>query len=126
LYAARFLGYENIFDAKFVDKVKNITKLAVGDIILRTNKPWCGENKIGIHGDDLILSKITPSNVQNNIFKGIINDSMNIGPSVTVVISIGPNLIINMSKRRFWELGLDIGEEIWVQFPPESVKLLHE
>ena len=126
LYAARFLGYENIFDVKFLDKMKKITKLAVGDIILRTNKPWNGENKISIHGDDIILSKITPFNVQNNIFQGSIKDSMNIGPSVTVTISIGPDLIINMSKRRFWELGLDIGENIWVQFPPESVKPLRE
>lgn len=126
LYAARFLGYENIFDVNYVDTGKKITKLDAGDIILRTSKPWNGERKVGIHGDDVVLSKITPNNVQDNIFHGTIRDTMNIGPSVTVKISIGPEMIINMSKRRFWELGLDVGESIWVQFPPESVKPLRE
>jgi ABC-type Fe3+/spermidine/putrescine transport system ATPase subunit len=126
LYAARFLGYENIFDVKFVDKVNKITKLDVGGVIFRTSKPWNGENKIGIHGDDIILSKITPFNVQNNIFQGTIKESMHIGPSVSVGIGIGPKIVINMSKRRFWELGLDVGENIWVQFTPESVKPLNE
>ncbi|MBD3207633.1 ATP-binding cassette domain-containing protein [Candidatus Bathyarchaeota archaeon] len=126
LYAARFLGYENIFDVSYVDSGQKITKLATEGIVIRTTKDWDGEKKVGIHGDDVIISKVTPDAIQNNIFQGRISDTMNIGPSVTVKISIGPEMVISMSKRRFWELGLDIGENIWVQFPPESVKPLKE
>lgn len=124
LYAARFLGYVNIYNAKFVDEGKNLTKLGVNNIILRTSKPWSGENKVGIHGDDVMLSRITPVDIRNNVFQGTIKDTMNIGPSVTVKINIGIDVEISMSKRRFWELGLDAGENIWVQFTPEAVKPL--
>jgi ABC-type Fe3+/spermidine/putrescine transport system ATPase subunit len=126
LYAARFLGYDNIFHASLIEIGRDATKLDVGGVILRTSKNYSGEAHVGIHGDDIILRKITPRNVQDNVFSGLILDTLNIGPSVTVKIDIGVELTINMSKRRFWEMGLDVGERTWVQFPPEAVKPLHD
>jgi ABC-type Fe3+/spermidine/putrescine transport system ATPase subunit len=122
-YVARFLGFQNIYDAELSETGRSVTKMRLNGIVLRAAKaPSDGQTRIGIHGDDIIVSKRTPVATRDNVFKGAIQDIANIGPSVTLTIDMGVRLVIDLSRRRFLEQGINKGDSVWVQFTPESVK----
>ncbi|MCW4048408.1 MAG: ABC transporter ATP-binding protein [Candidatus Bathyarchaeota archaeon] len=124
-YAARFLGYQNIYSAKVLEKGRKITKMNVKGVILRSSKaPKRGQTRIGIHSDDISLHKVTPPATRDNLFRGVIAGYSDLGPAITVTVDIGIKLNITQSKRRFLEQNIAQGEEIWVQFTPEAVKQL--
>jgi molybdate/tungstate transport system ATP-binding protein len=123
-YAARFLGYENIYPAEATETGR-ATKMRLGDVTVRATKPpEEGQTRVGIHGDDVSIHAVTPVNIRDNVFRGRITEYTDTGPSVTVTLNIGVELRINQSKRRFLEQGFDRGDMVWVQFSPESVKQL--
>ncbi len=123
-YAARFLGYENIYEAEPVETGR-VTKMRLGDVTLRAAKsPQEAQTRVGIHGDDVSIHARTPVNVHDNVFRGRVAEYIDTGPSVTVTLDIGVELRINQSKRRFLEQGFDRGDMVWVQFSPEAVKQL--
>jgi len=122
-YVARFLGFQNVYDAELSETGRRVTKMRIGGIILRSAKaPSEGQTRIGIHGDDVIVSKRTPVSTRDNVFKGTVQGIVNIGPSVTLTIEMGVRLVIDLSRRRFLEQGISRGDVVWVQFPPEAVK----
>ena len=123
-YAARFLSYENIYDAEATETGR-VTKMSLGGVTVKAAKPPAeGQTRVGIHGDDVSLHARTPVNVRDNVFRGLVAGVTDTGPSVTVTLDIGVELRINQSKRRFQELGFDAGDRVWVQFSPEAVKQL--
>jgi len=123
-YAARFLGYTNIYPAQPIEKGR-VTKMSLGGVTVRAAKPpRPGQTMVGIHGDDVTLHHVTPVNIRDNIFKATVADVTDTGPSVTVTLDLGIELRISQSKRRFQETGLAVGESVWVQFSPEAVKQL--
>lgn len=126
-YAATFLGYENIFPAKLYDELSTFTKVKVNDIIIRSSKsPKNDEILVGIHNDEINVNNITPDNVNDNIFRAQIKDHANMGPIVQLVVDIGFELNVNITKRQFLDQELKKGEKVWVSFGKNSVKLLTE
>ena len=122
-YVARFLGFQNIYDAEVSDMGRTMIKMRLGDIILRAAKaPTDDQTKIGIHGDDIMLSMRTPVSTRDNVFNGVVQEIVNVGPTVTLIVDMGVRLVIDLSRRRFLEQGISKGEDVWVQFPPEAVK----
>lgn len=122
-YVARFLGFQNIYDAELSETGRTVTKMRLSDIVLKVAKaPSEGQTRIGVHGDDVIVSKRTPVSTRDNVFKGTVQDIANTGPSVTLTIDMGVRLVIDLSRRRFLEQGIGRGDSVWVQFPPEAVK----
>jgi molybdate/tungstate transport system ATP-binding protein len=123
-YAARFLGYTNIYPATAIES-RRFTKMSLGGVTVRAARPpRPGQSLVGIHGDDVTLHTVTPVNVRDNVFRATVSDVADAGPSVTVTLDMGVPLRITQSKRRFQETGLTVGDEVWVQFSPEAVKQL--
>jgi ABC-type sugar transport system ATPase subunit len=122
-YAARFFGYQNIYDVSWYQHGAPFTKVDVNGVTLRmTLIPDEDHRKIAIHGDELVLHKKTPIGTGDNLFHGIITDIAQIGPSVYVTIDIGIRLSLIMGRRLFLTSFLKEGDRIWVQFSTESVK----
>lgn len=123
-YAARFLGYTNIYPAEAVESGR-VTKMSLGGVIVRAAKPpRPGQSLVGVHGDDVSLHAVTPVNIRDNVFRATVAGVADTGPSVTVTLDLGVTLRISQSKRRFTETGLGVGDSVWVQFSPEAVKQL--
>jgi len=122
-YVARFLGFQNIYDAELSEAGRRAAKMRLGGIVLRSARaPSEGQTKVGIHGDDIVISKRTPVSTRDNVFKGVVQGVANTGPSVNLTVDIGVRLVIDLSRRRFLEQGISGGDSVWVQFTPEAVK----
>ena len=70
-YAARFFGYRNIYDVHEYHHGSPYTKVDIGKITLRTSHvPDSDQNKVAVHGAEIILHRKTPVNTGDNLFQG--------------------------------------------------------
>ncbi len=122
-YMARFLGYENIFNAKVEERANKITKMNVKGVIMKASKaPEQGQTRVAIHGDDINLQLHTPTDIRNNIYPGKVQECSNMGQTIVVTVEIGIPLRVNMSRRLFMDQGIIRDEEVWVNFAHQAVK----
>ena len=122
-YAARFFGYRNIYNALEYQHGKPYTKVNIGDIVLRTSHiPDIDQNKVAIHGSEIILHRRTPVNTGDNLFQGTITEIINMGPTTYITGEIGQKIVLTMGRRPVKAANLKQGESIWVQFSAEAVK----
>ena len=125
VYAARFLGYQNIYDSKLFEKTHSFSKMRIGDITFRaTNPPYKKKGFIAVHSDEISVSKQTPGNIKENVFLGSVSDYHTLGSIVTLHVDVGIPLIISLPRRRFNDLNLNRDEKIWISFSTDAVKQL--
>jgi molybdate/tungstate transport system ATP-binding protein len=125
-FVARLLGYENIFSGKLVKEDSGLLFLDVGDIVIRTiGHETDGEYIVGIRPEDVSVSTkaVDPSSV--NVLQGIVADTADLGPIVSVSVDAGLKVKAAIAKGSFLELNLDKGIRVWLSFKFESVKLLN-
>jgi len=124
-YAARFLGFQNIYEAQLSEAGRSLAKMSLGSLTLRAARaPTQGQTRVGVHSDDIAVSKRTPVSTRDNVFRGTVESLANVGPSVTLTVDIGVKVVIDLSRRRFLEQGISLGDPVWVRFSPEAVKQL--
>jgi len=124
-YAARFFGYRNIYDVLEYYHGKPYTKVDIGNITLRTSlAPDTDQNKVAVHGAEIILHRKTPVNTGDNLFNGTVSEIVTTGPTTYITADIGVKIVLTMGRRAVKVANLREGEKIWVQFSTEAVKPL--
>ncbi len=124
-YAARFLGYQNIFDVAEVEVGNKFSKIRVDGVTLRSSySPLDTQRKIAVHGSEIILHRKTPVNTGDNLFHATISGITTTGPTAYITVDIGINLVLTMGRRPYKTAKLRVGEELWVQFSMDAVKPL--
>ncbi|MFC1802522.1 ATP-binding cassette domain-containing protein [Thermoproteota archaeon] len=122
-YAARFFGYRNIYQVSEYQHGVPYTKAKINGISLRTSLiPDIDQEKIAIHGAEIILHKKTPVNTSDNLYQGTITEMFTTGPTVYITTDIGLPITLTMGRRPFQAAKIEKGERIWVQFSTEAVK----
>jgi ABC-type Fe3+/spermidine/putrescine transport system ATPase subunit len=124
-YTARFLGYENIFIAENIGKENGFTKLKVEGILLKTDlEIKNSEVKIAIRNDRVNILQMQPSGETSNVYKGTLQDYVDLGPFVTMTVDIGVFIKADLSKSEFMDLGFVDDEDVWINFDPNSIMIL--
>jgi ABC-type sugar transport system ATPase subunit len=122
-YAARFFGYQNIYDVKEYHHGTPYTKVSLGSVTLRTSHvPDIDQNKVAVHGYEIIIHKNTPVNTHDNLFQGELIEITTTGPTSNIKIDIGIIIMLTMGRRQLMDTNLIIGDRIWVQFSTDAVK----
>ncbi len=122
-YAARFFGYRNIYDVVEYQHGAPYSKVDIGSVTLRTSLvPDKDQNKIAIHGAEIILHRKTPLNTGDNLFQGTVDEITTTGPTCYISVNIGVKLVLTMGRRAVETARLARGERVWVQFSTDAVK----
>jgi molybdate/tungstate transport system ATP-binding protein len=122
-YAARFLGYQNIYDISSVEEGNSYSKIMVGNVTLRaSNTPEEDQKKIAIHGSEIILHRKTPMNTDDNIYQAEVTRIVTTGPTAYITVDFGLPLILTMGRRPYKATKLKVREKLWVQFSTDAVK----
>jgi len=122
-YAARFFGYRNIYDVKEYQHGRPYTKADLGNITLRTSHaPDTDQDKVAVHGAEIILHRKTPVNTGDNLFQGTVSGLVTTGPTTYITTDIGQKIVLTMGRRPVKAANLREGERIWVQFSADAVK----
>jgi molybdate transport system ATP-binding protein len=122
-YAARFFGYRNIYSVKEYQHGKPYTLVDIGTVTLRTSLvPNIDQNKVAIHGAEILLHRKTPVNTNDNLFQGTVTEITTTGPTSYITTDIGEKITLTMGRKAVQTAKLMKEEKIWVQFSTEAVK----
>jgi ABC-type Fe3+/spermidine/putrescine transport system ATPase subunit len=122
-YAARFFGYRNIYDVSEYQHGIPYSKVNIGSITLRTSHiPDTDQNKVAVHGSEIILHRKTPVNTGDNLLQGTVAEITTTGPTCYITTDIGVKIVLTMGRRPVEAANLKKGEEVWIQFSTEAVK----
>jgi ABC-type Fe3+/spermidine/putrescine transport system ATPase subunit len=125
-FVARFLGYENIFDAKLVEKQGSVSVVNVDDIKLKVSEtidtPEC---TVAVRPEDVNLSSSPKRNGAKNVLEGTVIEFVDQGPTVSVIVDVGLSFSVIMTKSVFVEKNLEIGQKVWLSFKSDSVKVIN-
>ncbi|MBN1784679.1 MAG: TOBE domain-containing protein [Candidatus Bathyarchaeota archaeon] len=125
-FVARFLGYENIFDAKLVEKQGSVSLVNVNGVKLKVSEvidtPEC---TVAIRPEDVNLSSSPKRNGATNVLEGTVIEFVDQGPTVSVIVDIGLSFSVNMTKRVFVDRNLELDQKVWLSFKSESLKVIN-
>ena len=82
-----------------------------------------GEVSVFVNPQDIILSKNSTETSARNVFKGRITGITDIGSLVKLTVDAGKPFTVQITKRSFNEMKLNIGAEVFITFKASSVQV---
>ncbi len=123
-FAARFLGYENIFEAKLVAGGAQFSDFDVAGVRFRASGKSSGSKvTLAIHPGDVAVQKFPVKGVAN-AFQGTVTDCVDMGAVVMLTVDFGVLLRVIVTKSFFVGESIDVGGAVWVSFSDGAVKIL--
>jgi ABC-type Fe3+/spermidine/putrescine transport system ATPase subunit len=124
-FVARFLGYENVFKAQLVDQQDICSLVSAEGVELKApGKIVTAECTIAVRPEDIAVELLPIKNASMNVLKGTITEFVDQGPTVAITVDAGLIFKVTMTKSFFIEKNLETGQEIWLAFKKDAVKIL--
>jgi len=83
-----------------------------------------GEASIFVSPQDIILSKSAVASSARNVFKGRITEISDLGSLVKLKVDVGKSFTVQITKRSFSEMRLNLNAEVFIAFKASSVQVL--
>jgi len=122
---ASFARLENVFsgNSKILPEGTSVIEVYEG-IEIEAAVKKSGKVTVFVRPEDIILSKkIMPSSARN-CFKGKIVEISDLGSVVKLKVDAGKEFIVQITKRSFVEMQLNVGSEIFLTFKASSVNVV--
>lgn len=81
-----------------------------------------GEVSVFVNPQDIVVSKNFLKTSARNVFKGRITEISDLGSLVKLRIDVGKSFWVQITKRSFNELGLNLNSEVYIAFKASSVQ----
>jgi molybdate/tungstate transport system ATP-binding protein len=115
---ADFLGYRNVFGG--VVKKGLIDLMGVSVAVPLDDAEFA---YIAILSDDIIISKRRLQSSARNSFRGTVKDVINSSSLVEVVLDIGIDLSVDITRKSKEEMNIKPGDPMWATFKVSSIKV---
>ncbi|MGQ9680111.1 MAG: ABC transporter ATP-binding protein [Candidatus Bathyarchaeia archaeon] len=124
LSGSRVAKMENVFTgtSRIVEGISEID--IGGSIKIKAAIKDEGRVTIEISPEDIIISKGWIETSARNEFKGRITSAVELGPIVKLKVDVGKIFTVQITKRSFDELGLNIGSDVYISFKASSIRLV--
>ena len=83
-----------------------------------------GEVSVFVNPQDIILSKSRVESSARNVFKGRIVEISDLGSLVKLKVDVGKAFTVQITKRSFNEMKLNLDAEVYIAFKASSVQVL--
>jgi len=122
---ASFAALRNTFrgTASLTEEGSTIVDIGNGVKIEITSQRQ-GETSIFINPQDIILSEKPIESSARNVFKAIITEVTDTGSLVKLRVDAGKPFTVQITKRSFTEMGLNLGHKVFIVFKASSVQVL--
>jgi molybdopterin-binding protein len=117
-YIADFLGYRNVFGGQV--KEGRIDLKGVSVAIPLDNADFV---YIAVRSDDIIISKEKILSSARNSFRGTVKNVINKSTMVEVILDIGINLSVDITRKSREEMDIKPGDAMWATFKVSSIKV---
>lgn len=120
---ASFAALENTFAGIAKATESGTTLVNIGDNIqIETTASSVGTVSIFVSPEDIIISKNRFVSSARNLFKGRIVEITDLGSLVRLKVNVGKLFAIQITKRSFNEMKLDLNTEVFIAFKASSVQ----
>lgn len=120
-----FAALENTFKGKAHATGKGTTVINIGNgVKIEVTAQRTGEATLFVNPQDIILSKTALESSARNVFKGRITEISDLGTLVKLTVNVGNPFTIQITKRSFAEMGLNLNAQVYVAFKASSVQVL--
>ncbi|MGD8545803.1 MAG: ABC transporter ATP-binding protein, partial [Candidatus Bathyarchaeota archaeon] len=122
---ANFAQVENVFSGKSKILREGTSVIEVNDgIEIETAIAKSGDVTVFVRPEDIIVSRKTMSSSARNVFKGNIFEISDLGPVVKLRVDTGKDFVVQITKRSFDEMRLNVGSTVFLTFKASSVHLV--
>ena len=120
---AKFVRLENIFSgtSEVLKEGTSCVRLDDG-VTIEAALRRSGRITVFIRPEDIILSKRRLESSARNVFEGKIVEVSDQGPLVRLKVDAGEEFVVQITKRSFIEMGLNVGSQIYLTFKASSVQ----
>jgi tungstate transport system ATP-binding protein len=120
----RFVITENIFTgiSSIVEGISNIDIGGGLDVKATFSRP--GRVAIQVRPENIIISKRWVESSARNQFEGSIIAVEDLGPVVKLKVDAGKVFTVQITRKSFTEMGLNLGSEIFLTFKASAVRLI--
>ncbi|MCW4043951.1 MAG: ABC transporter ATP-binding protein [Candidatus Bathyarchaeota archaeon] len=122
---ARFAAVDNTFAGTAKATAAGTTMVDIGNgVQIEVTAQKRGEVSLFVNPQDIILSKSAVESSARNVFKGKITEIKDLGSLVKLKVNVGKPFTVQITKRSFIEMGLNLNSEIYIAFKASSVQVL--
>ncbi len=122
---ASFARLENVFSGNSKILRQETSLIAVDDRVeIEAATKKSGKVTIFVRPEDIIVSKKIMSSSARNVFEGKIVEVSDFGPVVKLRVDAGKEFLVQITKRSFVEMRLNVGSKIFLTFKASSVHLI--
>ncbi|KPV61983.1 MAG: Trehalose/maltose import ATP-binding protein MalK [Candidatus Bathyarchaeota archaeon BA2] len=122
---ASFARLENVFSgtSRILQEGTSVINVENG-VQIEAALRKSGKVTVFVRPEDIILSKKTVASSARNVFKGKIVEISDFGPVVKLKVDAGKEIIVQITKRSFIEMKLNVGSTVFLTFKASSVHLI--
>ncbi len=122
---ASFAAVGNTFKGTAADTGSGTAIVDLGNGVgIEVTSQKRGEVSLFVSPQDIILSKNALESSARNVFKGKISSIAESGSLVKLTIDVGRPFIVQITKRSFVEMALNLEAEVFIAFKASSVQVL--
>jgi len=122
---ASFAAVENTFTGTAKVTEDGTTLVDIGnDVQIVATVQSSGKVSVFVSPEDIILSKSRFESSARNVFKGRIVEILDLGSVVKLKVDVGKSFTVQITKRSFNEMGLNINTEVFLAFKASSVQII--
>ena len=122
-----FAVLENTFRGEAKPTESGTTLIEIGDRLqIEATAQAHGKVSVFISPEDIILSKEYFASSARNIFKGRIVEISDLDPVVRLKVDAGKPFMVQITKRSFNEMSLNLGAQVFLTFKASSVHVIQE
>ncbi|MDH5390485.1 MAG: ABC transporter ATP-binding protein [Candidatus Bathyarchaeota archaeon] len=122
---ASFARLENVFSGNSKILREGTSVIAVDDgVEIEAALKKSGKVTVFVRPEDIIVSKKTMSSSARNVFEGKIVEVSDFGPVVKLRVDAGKEFVVQITKRSFVEMRLNVGSTVFLTFKASSVHII--
>ena len=119
---ARFAAVDNTFTGNAQSSAGGTTLVDIGNgVNVEVTDQRRGEASIFVSPQDIILSKNSIQSSARNVFKGKITEITDLDSLVKLKVDVCVPFTVQITKRSFNEMGLNLGSDVYIAFKASSV-----
>ena len=122
---ASFAAVGNTFEGTANITLEGTTIVDVGSSLqIEVAGQRLGKVSVFVNPQDIIVSKSVLETSARNMFKGRITEISDLGPLVKLKIDAGQEFSVQITKRSFKDMKLNLNAEVYIAFKASSVQML--
>jgi len=122
---ASFARLENVFSGNSTALEEGTSVIDIGnDLYIEAPIKQTGKVTLFVRPEDIILSAKPLTSSARNMFRGKVAGISDSGSLVRLRVDAGKEFVVQITKRSFIEMGLNLGSEVYLVFKASSVHVV--